>query len=764
MTNNFQLKIQKCRIKSFMIGSACFRDQNDQYVSINPSDIKLEGSTYGCILDLNTVIKFVNPSSEPQNISYVFTISPNVAIYETSFTVLGQTTKMQVKEKEEAEQTFSEGKINGRASAMSVISMGIQNISIGNVPEHSEFTINLKSVIQGAFFHNNLEFPLPSSILDVSKGEVLIEKITQCTFESSISINFGTALISSVSISGLDGEFNSTDKIYRSSGFPHSKTLTLKISLENNPVSLSVIGGHYASICPYFESTSEGKSDFIFIVDCSGSMSGSRINSASECLQCFVSSLPINCNFDIIRFGSNFHSLFGKLTPNNAKNFQIAKDYATNLKADLGGTDLYPVLEEIISKPIFHSESDHSLQLFIITDGEVLKKDKCIQIAGSHRDLFRIFSLGISSEVDRDLVQRIARSTGGDYSFVKNDKIADVVIPVLSASMKPAVHQIHVEAVTEHDGQTTEHTLQQVPFPPPIVFAETADNIFVKSTEDLTGAEIMASGNMNGEQFEIPIQCKIEAPEAALRAMYAVTGFSDFRHQIDSGVAKLEDIKPMIVQLSVESGILSDYTALVGVSDVRVERPHNDHLLRESACINYSPPMTESRAKSSNCAGGGGARERVRERCCDEDICYERAPLNDECKYLDCCEADELMCCANEECDYIVEEEPVPTMAEVPKPKLNLSQIIGLQKFEGFWENKTQLEALLGNEIIINLPEGVGEVEKVMGTVLALAMLRKFEKNRKNAWSMVESKAISWLKSVMDIEWNDVIDQVTQSL
>ena len=52
-------------------------------------------------------------------------------------------------------------------------------------------------------------------------------------------------------------------------------------------------------------------SDFIFIVDCSGSMSGSRIQNASECLSIFLHSLPIGCNFNIIMFGSNYRSVFG---------------------------------------------------------------------------------------------------------------------------------------------------------------------------------------------------------------------------------------------------------------------------------------------------------------------------------------------------------------------------------------------------------------------------------------------------------------------
>jgi uncharacterized protein YegL len=34
---------------------------------------------------------------------------------------------------------------------------------------------------------------------------------------------------------------------------------------------------------------------FIFLVDCSGSMSGSRMNTTNEALKLFIRSLPIGC-------------------------------------------------------------------------------------------------------------------------------------------------------------------------------------------------------------------------------------------------------------------------------------------------------------------------------------------------------------------------------------------------------------------------------------------------------------------------------------
>merc|ERR1719296_283091 len=51
--------------------------------------------------------------------------------------------------------------------------------------------------------------------------------------------------------------------------------------------------------------------EFIFLLDRSGSMGGTQIRQAADALQLFLRSLPQDCCFDIIGFGSTWTSLFG---------------------------------------------------------------------------------------------------------------------------------------------------------------------------------------------------------------------------------------------------------------------------------------------------------------------------------------------------------------------------------------------------------------------------------------------------------------------
>jgi hypothetical protein len=139
--------------------------------------------------------------------------------------------------------------------------------------------------------------------------------------------------------------------------------------------------------------------EFLFVIDCSGSMGDDdKIGLARKAMLLFLKSLPINCRFNIIRFGSSFDGLFsGHVSQEyNEKNMRQAETMIKNMNADLGGTELLKPLQWLKeNKP----STSCVRQIFLLTDGEVSNVDQVTKLCRDMATYTRIFSFGLGHSV-----------------------------------------------------------------------------------------------------------------------------------------------------------------------------------------------------------------------------------------------------------------------------------------------------------------------------------------------------------------------------
>ena len=86
---------------------------------------------------------------------------------------------------------------------------------------------------------------------------------------------------------------------------------------------------------------------FIFLIDQSGSMSGSPIKVASKALLLFLQSLPAGSYYQIIGFGSSFKKYDEEPKEYNQENITNSIKLVEELRANLGGTNIYDPLQNI---------------------------------------------------------------------------------------------------------------------------------------------------------------------------------------------------------------------------------------------------------------------------------------------------------------------------------------------------------------------------------------------------------------------------------
>jgi Ca-activated chloride channel family protein len=147
------------------------------------------------------------------------------------------------------------------------------------------------------------------------------------------------------------GEFAADSGTFTITGTPGASALIVTPELCETLASECVSSGRYFVLTQFvteFPVSDDENDKFVFVIDCSGSIQGQRIAQTRKCLAIFISSLPPNSPFNIVRFGSNFEALFPGTVAYAAESSRRALAIAERLAANLGGTNIYQLLRYLL--------------------------------------------------------------------------------------------------------------------------------------------------------------------------------------------------------------------------------------------------------------------------------------------------------------------------------------------------------------------------------------------------------------------------------
>ena len=175
---------------------------------------------------------------------------------------------------------------------------------------------------------------------------------------------------------------------------------------------------------------------FIFLVDQSGSMSGSSIKLVRESLLFFLQSLPKDSYFQLIGFGSKFVKINSQPALYNKENVKYSMNKIKNLEANLAGTDISTPLKYIFNNNLYEN-INLGRNLYILTDGEVNNREECLELISSNSEKFKVHAIGIGSSFDKILIQNAGLQGKGSYQFVNNiSDINSIIIQSLSKCLR----------------------------------------------------------------------------------------------------------------------------------------------------------------------------------------------------------------------------------------------------------------------------------------------------------------------------------------
>ena len=756
-----------------MTFGGCYIRSDSSIETMALKSVEIKGEQKELLNNFEITQIFIHSKPEGQEISYVFPNDMKICIYDLTFVVGSEIIKPTIKSKDNAKKIYEEAVEQGKTAIYgSNVRNGMSEFKLGNLPPETECKVIIKIALMSqvttpdSFF---IKFPLDIYTPSGSKRSLGVK-----ASEFNFSLQCDSEIIENVTSNVQNYQYNNDTKLF---------TITNKIENQNNENSIIITfhtkerlqssafldskshkdyQNYLLTLSPVISTTNISKNnEFVFLVDCSGSMSGRSIHKASECLEVFIRSLPLHSRFNIICFGSSYEKLFESSIEYNEQTMKKALNLISTLEANLGGTQIMEPLKDIFSEKRQFGQR----QVFIITDGEVWDVESLLQLISDHSKENRCFTIGIGRGCDAGLVEGMARVSHGKSDFVQEgDSISEKVIPQLESSLLPSIESVEVH----FEGQENE-SFQVSPFPIPPITIDSAACLFVrcKKNGNSSNEGILVTATLNDKPIEFTIDKIIELDDRQFGCSKAI--FPLFVYNMIQNFEIKESLsdeeKAKIIDLSIASGVLCKYTGYVGIIEPTEEYQEEEEV--------------EMAGGFDDLFDGGGFDC----CCCSCSRSSVKVP-----KYVDVIGSDD------DNVNYLKEEEEVEMAggfddlfdfgggggSYVPKIEkaeekaenehlcYSLMNMIKLQSFEGFWADLDRINGMLGVNVqkIDGLNVEDKDLEKkCISTILAIASFHVKSQNEKNTWSMIEHKAISWLKSNLpNVDIDKLIQQTEKSI
>eukprot|EP00066_Takifugu_rubripes_P030649 XP_011619915.1 PREDICTED: von Willebrand factor A domain-containing protein 5A-like [Takifugu rubripes] len=374
------------------------------------------------------------------------------------------------------------------------------------------------------------------------------------------------------------------------------------------------------------------------------------------------------------------------------------------IDANLGGTEILRPLQHIFSQTCIPNQPR---QVFVFTDGEVCNTKEVISLVKKNSASHRCFSFGIGEGSSSALINGLAKEGGGHAQFITgSDRMQPKVMQSLKFALQPAV--MNVSLVWDLPKEVSAAVLS-----PPItsIFQGQRSLVYARLTglsSKAAEGHVTLNYSLAGQPYQNKLHFCLKPTEDNRLTVHRLAARTLIRSLEMEGEVEDKNVKEEVVEVSVQSGVSSSFTAFIGVNKDAGEVIEGPLLLRN---ISAPSPMMY---------------------CC--------MPVMDSC----------LM--QNTEDDY---EGSSPGEDDIsdPPPQDLLLQLVSLQKASGCWALDSHLADALGktiDELRKAKPEATGNnkmEDEVWATILALIWLRGEKMDAEDEWSLLAQKALSWLQA-----------------
>ena len=538
----------------------------------------------GMITRATVTQRFRNTSNDWAEGIYVFPLPDNAAVDHFSLHAGGRILEGQIQERAQAKRNYQSARNEGKHASLveqqraNVFTTSLANIAPG---EELRIIIEYQQTLEYKDGSYRLRFPMvvgpryQAATVSASPDDEDTDISTLVSDTKTNPVHLQVTLDAGVPLAKLDSTYHAinirqieTDRysIALSQGQVYADRdfeLVWRPELDHQPQTVVFSENHgdyqYAllSILPpdlQLLGQTLLPREVIFILDVSGSMSGTPIKQARASLIQALSRLKPEDRFNIIWFNDRTERLYPQAVPAKRESIQQASVVINSLAAN-GGTVMLPALALALSE---QPGMSHVRQIVFLTDGNVDNERELFGLIKQQLGENRLFTVGIGSAPNSYFMRKAARAGRGTFTHIGDiDEVQQKTDLLLQKLEAPALVNIDLEI----DGVAIEV------FPDPVPDLYLGDSLAVlvrgKQIDDL--ATVYANYGDSIWQQQITLSNQVNHPGIHTTwARSKIASLLEQAHDAGTETAR-EAIRKEIVQTAIDHHLVSRHTSLVAV-------------------------------------------------------------------------------------------------------------------------------------------------------------------------------------------------------
>ena len=294
--------------------------------------------------------------------------------------------------------------------------------------------------------------------------------------------------------------------------------------------------------------------DVVFILDVSGSMSGTSIEQARASLIQALGRLEPQDRFNIIWFNDRTERLYPRTMPATTDNIQYAIRLVDKLQAD-GGTVMLPALALALSD---QPGLSRVRQVIFLTDGNVDNEQELFSLINKQLGDNRLFTVGIGSAPNSYFMRKAARAGRGSFTYIGDiDEVQKKTNALLEKLESPALTNIGLNI----------QGLDLEIFPDPVADLYLGEPLTVLIRGRQLDSQITVYGDYGESSWQQTVKLPDGINHAGIHTAWARNKIASLLEQHHDAVTeeKRVELKQQIVQTSIDHHLVSRFTSLVAI-------------------------------------------------------------------------------------------------------------------------------------------------------------------------------------------------------